>query len=112
MSTVETRYYALDLIDDIDLIAEYEEYHKKVWPDIIKTIRDKGYLSMEIYRVENRLFMVAEVDTSVSPPSTLPIEEEWEDLMWTYQQALPRSKPGEKWRPMKKIFDLSDYEEE
>jgi L-rhamnose mutarotase len=32
--------------------------------------------------------------------------QEWEQLMWKYQQALPGSKPGEKWRLMEKIFDL------
>ncbi|MCX8492531.1 MAG: L-fucose mutarotase, partial [Cyclobacteriaceae bacterium] len=33
---------------------------------------------------------------------------EWESLMWKYQQALPLSKPGEKWRLMDKIFDLTN----
>ena len=32
--------------------------------------------------------------------------QEWETLMWTYQQALPLAKPGEKWLLMDKIFDL------
>jgi len=34
-----------------------------------------------------------------------PAVQEWEKLMWTYQQALPFAKPGEKWVLMKKIFD-------
>lgn len=33
---------------------------------------------------------------------------QWEKLMWEYQQALPKAKPGEKWVLMKKIFTLSD----
>ena len=32
--------------------------------------------------------------------------QEWEKLMWNYQQALPSSKPGEKWRLMDKIFSM------
>jgi len=32
--------------------------------------------------------------------------QEWEELMWKYQQALPVAKPGEKWILMHKIFDL------
>jgi L-rhamnose mutarotase len=32
----------------------------------------------------------------------------WEDLMWTYQQALPGSKVGEKWQLMTKIFDINN----
>ena len=32
--------------------------------------------------------------------------QEWETLMWKYQQALPKSKPNEKWRLMEQIFKL------
>ena len=31
---------------------------------------------------------------------------EWEKLMWKYQQALPGSREGEKWRVMDKIFSF------
>ena len=36
--------------------------------------------------------------------------QEWEALMWKYQQALPHAKPGEKWMVMKKIFELGGKE--
>ncbi len=36
-----------------------------------------------------------------------PKVQEWENLMWKYQQALPVAKPGEKWVLMNKIFDLN-----
>jgi L-rhamnose mutarotase len=32
--------------------------------------------------------------------------QDWETLMWKYQQRLPGSKPGEKWMMMDKIFTL------
>jgi L-rhamnose mutarotase len=32
--------------------------------------------------------------------------QDWETLMWKYQQSLPGSKPGEKWIMMEKIFTL------
>jgi L-rhamnose mutarotase len=32
--------------------------------------------------------------------------QEWEELMWKYQQAIPGAKPGEKWVLMNKIFEL------
>lgn len=35
-----------------------------------------------------------------------PIVQEWETLMWNYQQALPCAKHGEKWLLMDKIFEL------
>jgi len=35
-----------------------------------------------------------------------PIVQEWEQLMWRYQQALPFASPGQKWMLMDKIFTL------
>lgn len=105
--------FALDLIDDPSLIAEYERYHQKVWPEIIDSIKDAGITGMEIYRVFNRLFMIMETDESFSfdkkneMDSANPKVQEWENIMWKYQQALPFAKQGEKWVLMQKIFDLN-----
>lgn len=103
---------ALDLKDDPKLIAEYKAYHKKIWPEIEASIKDAGIDSMQIYLVGNRLFMIIEADDSFSFERKSKMDEsntkvqEWEDLMWNYQQALPMAKPGEKWMLMEKIFEL------
>lgn len=103
---------ALDLVNDPALIAEYEQYHKKIWPEIHKSIIDSGIEQMEIYRAGNRLFMIMEVNNSFSfadksaADTANPKVQEWEQLMWKYQQALPVAKPGEKWILMDKIFSL------
>ncbi|MDB5154761.1 MAG: L-fucose mutarotase, partial [Mucilaginibacter sp.] len=34
--------------------------------------------------------------------------QEWETLMWKFQQAPKNAKPGDKWVLMDKIFGLSD----
>lgn len=104
--------FALDLVDDDTLIKEYEVYHEKVWPEILESIKGSGIVQMEIYRLSNRLFMIMEVDESFSfekkanADAANPKVQEWEELMWKYQQAIPGGKPGEKWRMMEKIFDL------
>jgi L-rhamnose mutarotase len=103
---------ALDLKDDENLIAEYEKQHEAVWPEIINSIKDAGITSLEIYRVFNRLFMIMETDESFSfdkknsIDSSNPKVQEWENLMWKYQQAIPKANPGEKWVLMKNIFKL------
>lgn len=102
----------VDLINDATLIAEYEAYHKRIWPEIETSIKESGIVSMEIYRYENRLFMIMETNGSFSFEAKAAADasnekvQEWETLMWNYQQALPSAKKGEKWMLMKKIFDL------
>ena len=104
---------ALDLVNDARLIAEYEQYHQQVWPEIKKSIIDAGIIQMEIYRFANRLFMIMEVADEFNFAQKAAADaanqkvQEWEQLMWKYQQALPRSKPGEKWVLMDKIFSLN-----
>jgi len=104
---------ALDLIDEPALIAEYEAYHQAVWPEIKKSILDSGIINMEIYRTSNRLFMVMETEDNFSFEQKAAMDvsnekvQEWEQLMWKFQQALPGSKPGEKWVLMDSIFELN-----
>ena len=103
---------ALDLKDDPALIAEYERYHEAVWPEVLQSLHDAGITDMEIYRVENRLVLVMDTadDFSLARKAELdaanPKVQEWETLMWHYQQALPSAQPGQKWVPMKKVFQL------
>ncbi|SHK76415.1 L-rhamnose mutarotase [Chitinophaga jiangningensis] len=103
---------ALDLVDEPQLISEYEAYHADVWPEIKKSITDSGITSMEIYRAGNRLFMIMDTDATFSferkgaMDAANPKVQEWEQLMWKYQQAIPVAKPGEKWVIMDRIFSL------
>jgi L-rhamnose mutarotase len=104
---------ALDLNKDEKLIDEYEEYHKRIWPEIKTSILDGGITEMEIYRLEDRLFMIMETEEGFSfeKKTTMdaanPAVQRWEELMWKYQVAIPDGKAGEKWRLMNKIFTLT-----
>jgi L-rhamnose mutarotase len=109
---------ALDLQQDAALIAEYEAWHREGWPGIRKSILDSGIEGMEIYRLENRLFMIMETgvmatgeDFSFEKKAAMdaanPEVQRWEELMWKYQVAVPGGKPGEKWRLMERIFSMT-----
>ena len=105
---------ALDLKEDTKLIAEYENYHKNVWPEIINSIKESGIEVLDIYRTGNRMFMIIEAkdDFSFEKKAAMdtanPKVWEWEKLMWKFQQALPWAKTGEKWIIMDKIFSLPE----
>ena len=103
---------ALDLVDDEALIAEYDNWHRRVWPEVLRSLKESGIEKMEIYRVSNRLFMIIEANDHFSLArkkeldAANPMVQEWEKMMWQYQQSLPGTLPGEKWRLMDKVFEL------
>jgi len=104
----------LDLKNDPALIAEYKQYHQKVWPEITRSIRDAGIEDMEIYLFGTRMFMIMEVNDSfsfekksIADRSNRKVQE-WESLMWKFQEALPETQPGEKWLRMERIFKLEN----
>ncbi len=103
---------ALDLKDDPALIKEYERYHKNVWPEIKQSITNADILNMEIYRTANRLFMIIDATENFNFENKAKMDaenkkvEEWEKLMWKFQQPLPWAKEGEKWVLMNQIFSL------
>ena len=114
LESLEMKRYclALDLKDDPKLIAEYEAYHKRVWPEIIDSIKNSGIKILDIYRSGNRMFMIIEANDDFSFESKAALDsvntkvQDWEQLMWKFQQALPWAKPGEKWILMNKIFEM------
>ncbi|ATY30806.1 L-rhamnose mutarotase [Sphingomonas psychrotolerans] len=105
--------FALDLVDDAALIAEYEARHAPgaVWPAVLAHIAAQGVEAMEIWRTGDRMVMIAEVADDYPRAVAAPAEiAEWETLMWRFQRALPHAVPGEKWVPMQRIFAFGDQQ--
>lgn len=108
--------FATDLKDDPELIEQYKHYHKpgQGFPEVARAIREAGIIEMEIFSIANRLFMIMTVNDTYDPivrqeqDANNKKVQEWEALMWKYQQALPWAKEGEKWLPLENIFTLSE----
>ena len=104
----------VDLKNDPQLIGEYEAYHKEIWPEIRESILGAGVTTMDIYRLHNRLFMIMETDDDFTfekkklMDEQNPIVQQWETMLWKFQQAIEGSAPGEKWQLMKQIFTLNE----
>ena len=102
----------LDLKDDAKLIAEYKRCHEKIWPEITKSIKEAGIEDLEIYLRGTRMFMIMEVSENFSFEKKAEADrknqkvQEWENLMWKFQKALPDARPGEKCLPLERIFKL------
>ena len=109
-----TRYcQALDLVDDPKLIAEYEQIHRQIWPEVAKNIRDSGVVDMQIWRIGTRLFMIMDVNETFSferasqMGESNPTVVKWEEQMWQFQVATPWAAEGGKWVLMEQIFSLA-----
>lgn len=105
--------FALDLVDNAELIAAYEQRHEPggVWPEVLADIRAQGVVQMEIWRVATHMVMV--VDAHEDFPRPRPAEprvEEWEAQMSGYQKPLAVAEAGQKWLPMTRIFALDQHE--
>jgi L-rhamnose mutarotase len=103
--------FALDLVADAELADAYERRHAPgaVWPEVVMDIRDRGFADMEIWRVEDRLVMIAEVEDDFPRPSNpelQPRAEAWESQMDAYQR--PIRADGPKWASMSRIFALAE----
>jgi L-rhamnose mutarotase len=104
--------FALDLVNDAQKIAEYEQFHRPggVWPRIVDDLYAQGIEDMEIWRTGERMVMIATVADDYPRARPIPVEyDEWEGLMWTFQKALPHATPGQKWVAMTRIFDLAQH---
>lgn len=106
----------LDLKDDPQLIASYERLHSQpvVWKEILDGIRQVGILEMEIYRLDNHLFLIVETpldfdwDQAFARLATLPRQAEWEAEVGKYQQCAPGATSDQKWQMLHRLFYLYD----
>ena len=97
---MQTKRYCqmLDLKNDPQLIAEYKK---------------RGILNMEIYLLDNHLFMIVETPldfewkTAFQKLATLPRQEEWERYMSVFQDADADASSDEKWQLMEQMFSLT-----
>ena len=104
----------MDLKNNPELIARYKEAHDRYhsWPEIREGIKSVGILEMEIYILDNHLFMIVETpvdfywDSAMAKLATLPRQAEWEDYVAMFQQCKPGSTSDEKWRMMERMFYL------
>ena len=112
---IPTKRYCqtLDLKDDPELISEYRKrYGERSMAGDSARYTECRYLEMEIYILDNRLFMIVETpfdfdwDEAFARLATLPRQEEWETYMSIFQVARPGATSAEKWRMMERIFHL------
>lgn len=104
------------LKNDPEKIAEYRRHHDQIWPEVVASFRKVGVLDMRIWLIGNRLFMVMDTEDDFDPDTSLekyvqldPQNDQWENLMASYQEPVPEARPGEHWADLELIFRMSDH---
>lgn len=104
----------MNLKNEPALIKEYRNRHSEdnAWKEILDGIRAVGILEMEIYILDNRLFMIVETpldfdwDSAMAKLATLPRQQEWEEYMAMFQDCDATATSDEKWKMMERMFYL------
>ena len=104
----------LTLEDDPNLIEDYKKVHAPgaCWPEITQGMIDVGILDMEIYIMENQLFMIMDTqpefdhDLAMAELATKPRQSEWEAYVSRFQKTSSEATADEKWQIMERIYKL------
>jgi L-rhamnose mutarotase len=112
MGTITRSVLAVDLRDDEAAIETYRVHHRRVWPEVLASLRRAGIRELDIYLLGRRLVMVVETEGPdfrrcfAAHAASHPRVVEWEALMRSLQQQPPGAWPGEWWAQMEPVFSL------
>lgn len=88
---------------------EYDAAHKNVWPALLAKLREVGISEYSIFRRDQDLFLVMQVDDFDAVWRALdedPTNLEWQKEMAKLFEPVPGLKPGETFAMMKEVFYL------
>jgi L-rhamnose mutarotase len=92
-----------------EVLEAYKRYHRAVWPEVAKTIRDCNIRNYSIYLKDGFLFSYFEYvgsdfEGDMARMGEDPKTQEWWAIMKPMQDPLPTRGPGEWWADMEEVF--------
>jgi len=94
-----------------DKIEEYKRYHRAVWPEVLKKIKECNIRNYTIFLKDDHLFAYyeytgtdhsADMEKMAADPKT----QQWWAIVKPFQQPIETRKPGEWWAEMEEVFHL------
>ena len=105
-----TKQFALlvNLKKDSAAVAQYEAYHRHVWPEVEQKFRDAGILDFKIYRFGYQTFLLITTRADFDPAHGFnkisgPAVAEWDRRMSAFQALTGQ----ETWQPATVIYNLN-----
>lgn len=94
-----------------DLIEEYKEIHKQVWPEMLEALRATGWHNYSLFMNENGLlFGYFETPESLHAAQTAMAEtdvnQRWQDAMSAYFEIPEGAHPDAMFIELEEVFHL------
>lgn len=94
-----------------ELIEEYKEHHKKVWPEMLDALRRTGWHNYSLFmQSDGTLFGYFETPSGLQAAVDGMAKEEvnarWQKMMSPYFEALDGSRPDEMMLELEEVFHL------
>ncbi len=104
------RYGSLIRVKE-DKLEEYKRLHAKVWPDVLRMIKECHIANYSIYYKDGFLFSYFEYtgtdfEADSARMAADPITQQWWDVCKPCQQPLETRAEGEWWASMEEVFHL------
>lgn len=112
---MKTYAMTIDLKDDPQILALYEEYHKNVWPEVRQAVKNVGMENVRIFRFGTRLVQVFDardgfdIAKDIDSYAKNPVVKKWDMMMNEFQVPLEGRKKGEWWAGMELVYDSNVY---
>ncbi|MGA2545525.1 MAG: L-rhamnose mutarotase [Rectinemataceae bacterium] len=92
-----------------EVLESYKRYHRAIWPEVAKTIRDCNIKNYSIYLKDGFLFSYFEYvgknyDADMAKMGEDPKTQEWWAIMKPMQDPIPTRAEGEWWADMEEVF--------
>lgn len=101
--------YAFKLRIKADAIEEYEREHLRVWPELLKKLKEVGISDYSVFRRGQDLTLVLRVDDFDKAWDELdadPVNQKWQEFMGPLFEPVPDKEPGERFAMLKEVFFL------
>jgi L-rhamnose mutarotase len=95
-----------------ELLDEYRERHRAVWPDMLRALRDSGWRNYSIFARPDGLLVgyveAVSLDAAQAAMARTAVNERWQADMQRYFVGLDGRGPDEGFELLDPIFNLDD----
>ncbi|HNW56566.1 MAG TPA: L-rhamnose mutarotase [Bacteroidales bacterium] len=94
-----------------EYFERYKEYHEKVWPEVLDTIKKCNIQNYSIFHKDGTLYSYLEYTgndfaADMAKMAADPKTQEWWSIMEPMQDPVASRKSGEWWADMEELFHL------